>query len=75
MDLEFSIDSTVPLHDIAYFLSNKKTWTLRQIIEKLEVVYCRNIGYQFQHVPFPAEKKWLREYIEGDKGLHLNQKQ
>lgn len=37
---------------------------LREIIQYLEEVYCRSLGYEFDYVVEPEEKEWLLNKIE-----------
>ena len=53
--------------------------TLREIIEHLEKVYCRNIGFEFMHLTLRKQRRWLRERIEAVKpdtayGLSIDKK-
>ncbi len=38
--------------------------TLRQIIERLQALYCGNIGFESTHVFDKERRQWLREQIE-----------
>lgn len=38
--------------------------TLRNIIERLQKVYCRNIGWEYNYILDRNERAWLREQIE-----------
>ncbi len=38
--------------------------TLRQIINRLEQVYCANIGFEFHHIQDRNKRRWLRDRIE-----------
>lgn len=40
--------------------------TLREIIDFLHAVYCQTIGYEFDYVIDPEEKKWLLQKIENE---------
>lgn len=42
----------------------RKTMTLRNIIEKLEKLYCSSYGIQYTHIPSKEKCEWLRERIE-----------
>jgi 2-oxoglutarate dehydrogenase E1 component len=41
-----------------------KNATLRQIIERLESIYCKHIGFEFAHIENREQRTWLREKIE-----------
>ena len=38
--------------------------TLRQILTKLEKIYCGNIGFEFHQIPDRVRRRWLRTRIE-----------
>ena len=38
--------------------------TLRQIIDRLEEIYCGNIGFEFHHIQDRHKRRWLRKRIE-----------
>ncbi|MCB9227595.1 MAG: 2-oxoglutarate dehydrogenase E1 component [Chitinophagales bacterium] len=40
--------------------------TLEKIIEQLQKIYCRTIGFQYNYVRETEEIKWLRQKIEKD---------
>lgn len=43
---------------------NRKTMTLRDIINNLEKLYCSSYGIQYTHIPSKEKCEWLRERIE-----------
>lgn len=45
-------------------LPGPKTQTLKQILEKLEKIYCGNIGSEFMHIPASSERIWVQEKVE-----------
>jgi 2-oxoglutarate dehydrogenase E1 component len=56
-----------------------KNATLRQIIDHLENIYCKHIGFEYAHIENREQRTWLREKIEkrnlnGDFGLNLSKK-
>ncbi len=55
-----------------------KEATLRQIVEKLQLIYVGNIGFEYCHIEKDEQRKWLRERIEGrngkDYGFSLDKK-
>ena len=38
--------------------------TLQQIIDRLEQIYCGNIGFEFHHIQDRNKRRWLRDRIE-----------
>lgn len=44
-----------------------ETATLNQIMEKLRITYCSNIGVEFMHIQDPDQKNWIQKRIEGYK--------
>ena len=58
---------------------NMPNATLREIIEKLKVLYCGNIGFESTHVFDKTKREWLRKRIEdrnlsADFGFSLDKK-
>ena len=41
--------------------------TMAQVIERLQRLYCGNIGYDFAHIFNPNERRWLREAVESGR--------
>ncbi len=41
-----------------------KNATLREIIQRLETVYCNNIGFEYHHIQDRDKRRWLRAKIE-----------
>ncbi len=56
----------------------KSGHTLREIIDRLQVIYCGNIGLETYYIQDKAKRRWLRERLEkfndDDYGLSLEQK-
>jgi 2-oxoglutarate dehydrogenase E1 component len=42
-----------------------ETATVRQILDILRQTYCGSIGVEFMHIPYPDEKAWIQQRIEG----------
>lgn len=56
-----------------------KNATLRQIIDRLNILYTGNIGFEFAHIEDKEKRMWLRDKIEQrslapDHGLSLEKK-
>lgn len=41
-----------------------KNASLRQIVDRLNRIYCGNIGYEYSHIDKHEQRTWLRERIE-----------
>ncbi len=57
-----------------------KNATLKEIIDRLNAIYTRNIGFQYNHIEDREKRMWLREKIEGrplqdDFALSIDEKQ
>lgn len=53
--------------------------TLRQILDKLRLIYCGNIGFEYAHIENYEKRMWLRKRIEerqlaSDYGLPVEKK-
>ena len=42
--------------------------TLRDVLAKLKSIYCSNAGFEYGHIHEPAQRAWLRDYIENTGG-------
>lgn len=60
LDSKFHIDSVYQRG----FLSMKKDWTLKELIEALEKAYCGSIGVEYMHIQDVDECNWIREIFE-----------
>lgn len=47
---------------------NRDTASLREIIDVLENIYCKSIGYEFMHIVKLSEKQWIQKRIESTHG-------
>ena len=43
--------------------------TLREIVQRLQAIYCGNIGFECTHVFDKEKREWLRRQIESRSGL------
>jgi len=46
----------------------KKNFSIRQIIAKLERIYCGSVGYQYMHINDRSVRNWIRERIDSIDG-------
>lgn len=42
----------------------KKHWTLRELIENLQKIYCAEVGFEYMHINSNRQTSWLRDKIE-----------
>ena len=54
------------------FTFQEKALPLREIISRLEKVYCGSIGAEFMHICNLDEVNWIREKLETPGALQLN---
>ncbi len=55
--------------ETAYLVDNMLGFTsatFQQVLEKLQKVYCGNIGYEYMHIQDPDQRAWIQEKIEND---------
>lgn len=73
LDREFSMFST----DMTPFkgLGDEKTFTLRQLITRLEGIYTKNIGYEYMHIMDRQKCAWLRDQIETPGEMSLTKEE
>ena len=62
---EADLDTVYPTSDLSI---GKSEAPLREIIEIMERVYCRNIGVEYMHVTTSTEKRWMEKYLESNLG-------
>ena len=53
--------------------------TLAQILERLRIIYCGNLGVEFAHIENREKRMWMRDRIEGrnlspDYGMSIDDK-
>jgi len=71
LDLEFHglspVDNSTIFQTGSLFISKDKA-PLREIVDTLERIYCRTIGYEFMHIVNLEEKQWIQQRIESNDG-------
>ena len=73
LDLEFHGLSKEDLSDEFYtdtLLIGKEKATLKEIIESLKVIYCGNIGIEYNHIMDSYERKWFQKKFESKLGKY-----
>lgn len=62
-----SMDNSTVFQTGSLFI-NKDRAQLKEIVELLENIYCKSIGYEFMHIVNLVEKKWIQSRIESNHG-------
>jgi 2-oxoglutarate dehydrogenase E1 component len=73
LDLEFHGLSKEDLSDEFYtdtLLIGKEKATLKEIIESLKVIYCGNIGIEYNYIMDSYERKWFQKKFESKLGKY-----
>jgi 2-oxoglutarate dehydrogenase E1 component len=73
LDLEFHGLSKEDLSDEFYtdtLLIGKEKATLKEIIESLKVIYCGNIGIEYNHIMDSYERRWFQKKFESKLGKY-----
>ena len=73
LDLEFHGLSKEDLSDEFFtdtLLIGKEKATLKEIIESLKVIYCGNIGIEYNHIMDSHERKWFQKKFESKLGKY-----
>lgn len=73
LDLEFHGLTKEDLSDEFYtdtLLIGKEKATLKEIIESLKVIYCGNIGIEYNHIMDSYERKWFQKKFESKLGKY-----
>jgi 2-oxoglutarate dehydrogenase E1 component len=69
MDRRFALGSDILPH---FATQGQDSMTLREIIAACESVYCGNYGVEYQHIPDPEKRNWLRERLEVPKPINFS---
>ena len=73
LDLDFHGLSKEDLNDEFYtdtLLIGKEKATLKEIIDSLKVIYCGNIGIEYNHIMDSYERKWFQKKFESKLGKY-----
>ncbi|XP_075228153.1 2-oxoglutarate dehydrogenase, mitochondrial-like [Lycorma delicatula] len=57
-------NASYKLPDFTYIGGPKNELTLKEIVERLEKIYCGTIGVEFTHVPLKSQSEFLKMYFE-----------
>lgn len=74
LNLEFHGLSKDDLNDEFFtdtLLIGKEKATLKEIIESLKVIYCGNIGIEYNHIIDTNERKWFQKKFESKLGKYI----
>ena len=67
LDREFDIGSELLSGFMKIDGPTRGKWKLRDLIEKLQNVYTKKIGFDYMHIPFRDECNWIKGKIETDE--------
>jgi 2-oxoglutarate dehydrogenase E1 component len=73
LDLDFHGLSKEDLNDEFYtdtLLIGKEKATLKEIIDSLKVIYCGNIGIEYNHIMDSYERRWFQKKFESKLGKY-----
>jgi len=62
LDREFEVNEA---NGLAAAAGGRDRLPLREILRLLRDAYCRTLGVDYTHILDPAEKRWIREQVEG----------
>ncbi|MCY4104303.1 MAG: 2-oxoglutarate dehydrogenase E1 component [bacterium] len=62
LDREFEVNEA---NGLAAAAGGRDRLPLREILRLLRNAYCRTLGVDYTHILDPAEKRWIREQVEG----------
>jgi 2-oxoglutarate dehydrogenase E1 component len=74
-DSDLDREVFLPLHpDITsgFIVDGRTKKTLRQILDKLKLIYCGTIGIEYMHIQSRQQRNWLRERIESDSRFNMS---
>ena len=58
---ESDLDTEIELNHLSLGLDK---CTIRQLIDRLKIIYCSSIGYEINHLVSDEEKEWFYQHIE-----------
>jgi 2-oxoglutarate dehydrogenase E1 component len=68
---ESDLETVFQLPNTTWIGGKEKALPLREIISRLEKVYCGSIGAEFMHICNLDEVNWIREKLETPGALHI----
>jgi len=69
---ESDMDHVYQLPSTTFIGGEEKALPLREIISRLEKVYCGSIGAEFMHICNLDEVNWIRKRLETPGSLHMD---
>ena len=69
---EKDLDKEFQLPQTTWIGGEQKTLPLREIISRLENVYCKSIGAEYMHINNLDQINWIRQKLETPGALNLN---
>eukprot|EP00092_Neocalanus_flemingeri_P041311 GFUD01044984.1.p1 GENE.GFUD01044984.1~~GFUD01044984.1.p1 ORF type:complete len:1026 (+),score=327.77 GFUD01044984.1:62-3139(+) len=66
------MDTVFQLPNSTFIGGNEKALPLREIINRLENVYCKSIGSEYMHINNLDQINWIRERLETPGALELD---
>merc|ERR1719511_184462 len=72
IDMADSMDTVFQLPATTFIGGKEKALPLREIISRLEKVYCGSIGAEFMHIHNFEEVNWIRKRLETPGALQLD---
>ncbi|KAF7562538.1 hypothetical protein G7046_g1585 [Stylonectria norvegica] len=69
MDRDFALGQDILPH---FATQGHKSIKLRGIIEACKKVYCGSFGIEYQHIPNPEKREWLRQRLEVPTPFHFS---
>ncbi len=65
LDMDTLFHTTMPLH-------GETKLTLREIIKRLQAIYCQSIGSEYMHLVDTAARRWIIHRLENTHPPHLH---
>lgn len=60
------LDTTFQTGNLAI---GKAEATLQEMVDAMEAIYCGSIGAEYMHIVDTKEKRWIQQYLEGQRGV------
>ena len=69
---EKDLDKEFQLPQTTWIGGDQKTLPLREIIRRMENVYCKSIGAEYMHINNLDQINWIRQRLESPGAMELN---
>lgn len=66
-DHGLSVSDLTTVFDVETFVGGAQRMPLGELFKALNDSYCGSIGTEYMHIPYPEERRWIQERVEGSR--------